>query len=81
MQKKKYYGEIHFTMDNNHPDIKCVEDWSEDKVFTFSDTYYFNDYYTKEEITSYIKSDLKLVAGGGYNSNHIHNVKFVIEQR
>ena len=81
MQKKKYYGEINFTMDKNHPDIKCVEDWTEDKVFTFSDTYYFPVDYEKEEITSCIKRDLKLVAGGGYNSDHIHNVKFVIVQR
>ena len=28
---------------------------------------------------AHIKSDLRLVAGGGYNSEHIHNVKFKIE--
>jgi hypothetical protein len=81
MRKFVYYGEINFTIDNNHPDIKCVENWTEDKVFTFSDTYYFDECYTKEEITDYIKRDLKLVAGGGYNANHIHNVKFVITQK
>ena len=78
--KIKYYGEISFTMDSNHPDVKCVEDWTEDKVLTFSDTYSFAYPCEKEEIESAIKHDLMLVAGGGYNTDHIHNVKFVIKQ-
>ena len=35
--------------------------------------------WTKEDAIAHIKSDLRLVAGGGYNSEHIHNVKFKIE--
>ena len=31
-------------------------------------------------IINYIKKDLKLVAGGGHNTDHIHNVKFEIRR-
>ena len=78
--KYQYYGKISFTMDKNHPDIKHVNDWTEDKVFTFEDKYYFDTCYEHDEIVSYIKHDLMLVAGGGYNKDHIHNVVFDIHQ-
>ena len=42
------------------------------------DIKYVKDW-TKEDAIAHIKSDLRLVAGGGYNSEHIHNVKFKIE--
>ena len=58
----KYHGKITYTVDEKHPDIEYIDD------------------YTKEEIESYIKRDLRLVAGGGYNSDHIHNVTFDIER-
>ena len=74
----KYHGKISFTIDKGHPDIKHVEDWTEDKILTFADTYTFNDDYTEESIIQYIKRDLSLVAGGGYNTDHIHNVAFDI---
>lgn len=77
---KTYYGEIKYTMDSEHPDIKYVENWTEDKVYTFSDTYRFYDDYIEEDAFSYIKRDLRLVAGGGYNSKHIHNVTFEIKR-
>ena len=79
----KYHGEISYTIDKEHPDIKYIKDWTEDKVFTFSDTYIFsNDYEEEDEenIIAYIKRDLKLVAGGGYNTDHIHNVTFKIDK-
>ena len=71
----KFKGKIIYTMDAEHPDKKYVEDWTEEKVFTYSDTYAFNSDYTEEEAIIYIKHDLKLVAGGGYNTDHIHNGK------
>lgn len=77
----KYYGEINYTIDHGHPDIEYVKDWHKDKVFTFSDIYMFNNDYDEEtDIIPYIKRDLKLVAGGGYNWEHIHNVKFDIHR-
>lgn len=77
----KLYGEIQCTIDENHPDIKYVKDWTKDKVFKFHDEYTFDEScgWTKEDAIAHIKSDLRLVAGGGYNSEHIHNVKFKIE--
>ena len=77
---KKYYGKISYTMDANHPDIKYAEDWTEDKVYTYQDKYCFTEDWEKEDIISHIKHDLKLVAGGGYNTNHIHNVEFFINK-
>ena len=74
----KYHGKISFTIDKSHPDIKYVTDWEEDKVFTLDDVYTFDDSYTEEEIIPYIKRDLSLVAGGGYNTDHISNVTFEI---
>lgn len=83
-KKVKYHGTIIYTMDKNHPDIKYISDWTEEKVFTFDDVYIFNKSYcysTEEEsLISYIKSDLSLVAGGGYNTEHIHNVDFDIKR-
>lgn len=76
----KYHGKINYTMDAEHPDRKYVEDWTKTKVFSFSDTYTFNSGYTEEDVTNYIKRDLKLVAGGGYNAKHIHNVTFEIKK-
>ena len=76
----KYYGKINFTMDKEHSDIQYVEDWAEDKVFTFEDVYTFNNDYEEEHIVAYIKGDLKLVAGGGYNTDHIHNITFEIKK-
>ena len=78
--KIQYYAEIQYTMDSSHPDIKCVEGWTEDKVFTFSDTYTFDYPYEKEDVVGYIFNDLKLVAGGGYNSDHIQTVSFTVNR-
>lgn len=76
----KYHGKISFTIDKEHPDIEYVKDWTEEKVLTIEDTYTFNSDYAKEDIIAYIKNDLGLVAGGGYNTDHIHNVAFEIEK-
>lgn len=76
----KYHGKIIYTIDSRHPDIKYVEDYTEEKIFTFEDTYTFNEDYPMENVTEYIKRDLMLVAGGGYNTEHIRNVKFEIKR-
>ena len=80
----KYNAKIYYTMNENHSDLDYVKDWTEDKEFVFSDTYTFNDEIYGDEddemILNYIKRDLRLVAGGGYNSEHIHNVRFDIKR-
>lgn len=74
----KLKGTITYTIDADHPDIGCVKKWTPKKKFTLSDVYTFNDVYEADAMELYIKNDLRLVAGGGYNCNHIHNVKIVI---
>ena len=77
----KYDAKITYSMDKDHPDIKYVGDWTEDKIYTFEDVYIFeHGCYEAEDIEAYIKNDLKLIAGGGYNAKHIHNVSFEIKQ-
>ena len=78
----KYYAKINFTIDKDHPDIQCVKDWTKLKRFEFEDTYTFDDRYgfTEDDCINYIKRDLKLVAGGGYNWDYIHNVTFEIKE-
>lgn len=76
----KYYGKISYTMDKNHPDVNCVTDFSENDIYTYDDTYTFSDGYEEEVMADYIKRDLSLVAGGGYNAKHIHNVTFEIKR-
>lgn len=76
----KIYGKISYTIDKEHPDIKYIKDWSENKIFAFEDVYTFNDCYDFDDVENYIKNDLSLVAGGGYDSKHIHNVKFDISK-
>lgn len=79
--KTEYKAKIIYTMDNEHPDRKYVSDWTEEKRFDFQDVYTFTtEDYTEEEKISYMKRDLMLVAGGGYNTDHIHNVEFEIKQ-
>lgn len=74
----KYYGKITYEIDENRPDVDCVVGGT----FNYEDTYDFNErLYSPEDhdmFVNFIKKDLKLVAGGGYNANHIHNVKFEI---
>ena len=55
--------------DNEHPESNYNNRKSKTQVYD-----------TIEEAIIYIKHDLKLVAGGGYNTDHIHNVKFEIEK-
>ena len=73
----KYLAEINFTMKESHPDKQYVHDWTPDKVFSFSDTYSFDEGIWNEDMAkAYMKEDLKMIAGGGYNCDHIENVKF-----
>ena len=75
-----FKAEIRFKVTGSHPDIKYIS--NPDEIQTFSDTYSINtDYfYSTDEILNHIKNDLKLVAGGGYNADHICPVYFNIEE-
>ena len=75
----KYHGKITYEIDENHPDAGV---WCKENVFEYEDTYEFDErLYSPEDhdmFVNYIKRDLKLVAGGGYSTDHIHNVMFNI---
>lgn len=78
--KRIFKAKITFHVTEKHSDAKYVNDIS--KPLEFEDTYtmdtdFFND---KEEILNNIKYDLKLVAGGGYDTENIYNVKFDIKE-
>ena len=79
----KIKAKIEYTIKETHPDKDCVVGgWSPEKVFNFEDTYLINpDNFTgSDHIRGYIESDMKLVAGGGYNWKHIDNVKIEMEE-
>lgn len=80
--KKCFDAEIKYKMDENHPDISCVKNWRRNRVFKYKDTYSFASYHplyeSEEEMREFIESDLKLVAGGGYNADHIYDVQIKI---
>lgn len=82
--KVKYHGKITYTMGENHPYIKYIENYSKDKIFTFEDTYIFDldkgFWDDEDERIVYIKNDLALVAGGGYNTENIYNMGFEINR-
>lgn len=76
--KKSIRATIYYTVDSEHPGIQYIKNPSE--IQSFTDTYTFDTNYvgnvTRSEMENYAKNDLRLVAGGGYNSKHIHNVSF-----
>ena len=76
----KIHGKITYTVDAEQPDIQYIKGWSENKILNFLDIFTFDDCFTFEYIENYVKSDLSLIAGGGYNSEHIHNVNFEISR-
>lgn len=86
--KKKIKATIYYTMDKYHPDYYTLPIESRGKVQEFSDTYMFDvnnprsmQYgATMENMISYMKSDLRLVADGGYDSKHIHNINFEFKE-
>ncbi len=90
--KKSFKGTIHYSVDSSHPDIKYMDASQCKKELELTDTYSFNCYDPltnldgKWDINNvagmleYIKYDLKLVAGGGYDWKHIHNIKFTIKE-
>lgn len=78
---RKYKASIEYTIDATHPNFKYMSLRSFKDHLTYEDIYSVSDdLIPEEDVISYIKRDLCLVAGGGYNSKHIHNVKFDIER-
>lgn len=72
---KKYEASITFELKNNHP----YYDVENAGPFTFSDTYFDQWDRERDYMIEYISDDLKLVAGGGYRTDTIKNVKIMIK--
>lgn len=75
----KYRGTISYRITEDHPDRKYFKKDLSERL-TYSDIYTFKEELSKESIVNYIKYDLALVAGGGYNTDHIRDVKFTIKE-
>lgn len=76
----KIKGVIYYKVKKNHPDIKYIPEDKRDKIHEFSDIYNIDTdcFYGRDDIEDYIKHDLKLVAGGGYDTDTIKNVKIAL---
>lgn len=75
--KKTIKATIYYNMTENHPDLKYCDSRFKHE---FTDTYYVDtdNYFSEEDMLNHIKSDLTLVAGGGYNTKEIEDVIFKI---
>lgn len=71
-------AKIMYHMLSTHPDIDYVVDWRPEKIYVFDDVYEIQKecFCGEDDIESYIKRDLRLVAGGGYNAQHISVVRY-----
>ena len=80
MAKIKVKGVIKYKMKKDHPDLKYVPEEERDKEMEFCDIYTIDtDYfYGVDHIQDYVKHDLALVAGGGYDVSTIKNVKYTL---
>lgn len=76
----KIKGVIKYKMKDNHPDLKYVPEDERGDVMEFCDIYTIDpdSFWCDDAIDSYIKHDLALVAGGGYDTDTITDVKFTL---
>lgn len=74
----KIKGVIKYKIKRNHPDLNYIPIDKRDDTFEFEDTYHIDTdkFWGKDHIEAFIKHDLSLVAGGGYDTDTIKNVKF-----
>ena len=79
MVVKRAKASINYKIGKDHPDRVRDAEWAEDKVYNFSDTYYFKHGAFEDEAREYIKNDLMLIAGGGYDTKHISVVSIQID--
>ena len=73
---------ITYTIDKDHPDYDSLPLDERDGILEHSNLYIMEEYYFNgyEEMIKCIINDLLLIADGGHNSDHVHNVKFEITE-
>lgn len=74
--KSQFKASITYDTDADHPDAPSATGLIFTDVYTVDHNYFSSTY----DIHHYIKNDLSIVAGGGYDHKHITNVKFNITQ-
>ena len=74
----KFKAVLKYKVKETHPDIKYIKDSTE--VLTYDDIYTFEENYSKNDVAGYIKNDLSIIAGGGYDDKHINILSFNIEK-
>ena len=72
----KYGVTIYYDTKENHPDFPLEVGLEDYDVYTIDETCFWS----KDDLIEYLKNDMMLVAGGGYKTNTIKNVKFKIEK-
>lgn len=78
---KEFKAKIIYKILPTHPDKDyVVGGYDPEKYYEYEDTYKIDiDYFNGlSDVYSYIKRDLRLVAGGGYNDKGIWVFKYVI---
>jgi hypothetical protein len=73
----KIKGEIKYKVKRNHPDLEYIPEDERDKELMFDDIYTIDtdNFWSNDAMRSYIEHDLRLVAGGGYATDTIKNVR------
>ena len=78
----RFLATIYYTAKETHPDRQYMKDWEPSKVYSYSDTYNFDDdiWTDEESMRNHMRHDMALVAGGGYNTDHIEIVRCTYEK-
>jgi len=72
----KYKAIISGVSNEKHPDCKAGLKLTYDDIYTIdTDCFYSND-----DIKSYIKRDMALVLGGGYQTDTVNNINFSLTE-
>lgn len=85
MKELKLKGTIDYTIDKDHPDYAGQLNCHVSDVMTFSiydPLFNPSGYWAMGDLKAMkqkLKEHLMLVAGGGYDINHIHDVKYHVE--
>ena len=75
---KQIKAKIKYRIKKTHPDYDCAPVNERDGYMEFEDIYKMDTdrFWSDDYMMDYIKNDLRLVAGGGYDWDHIYDVSF-----
>lgn len=80
--KLQYKATLQYKILPTHPNKdQVVGGWNPNKVYEYSDTYtFYIENIDFECLNNFMKHDLALVAGGGYNTDGIKIVDFTVKK-